>query len=322
MKDLKKYISTVMGQELAVHPLDKQLLKGLPLYITAPYTIYQASFEEKEVCLLVPRSDENTFTPDQLSRQMEVVVQKTGLPVIFVFDRMVSYHISRLVKKRVNFIVPGKQLYIPALMIHLQKVADTPQKEAVNCTPVAQSILLYHLQKGLLNGQTAKHLTEKLSQTYRTVSRAIKNLEDFDLVNLTGGKEKQIYFNFKGRILWEKSLPYLQKPVERTIYTDETFMSGDMRLSNINALSYYTMLNEESKQYYAIYKKDIQSIRDKTNKYFGNNHIEVWRYDPKVFSDGNYVDRLSLYLLLKDNEDERVQGELEQMINGMKWLED
>ncbi|MDP4228263.1 MAG: hypothetical protein Q8910_18065, partial [Bacteroidota bacterium] len=73
MENLKKYISIVLGQELTVHLLDKQLLKGLPLYITAPYTIYQASLAEKEVCLLVPRSNENTFTPDQLSKQMEVV---------------------------------------------------------------------------------------------------------------------------------------------------------------------------------------------------------------------------------------------------------
>ncbi|MDP4228560.1 MAG: hypothetical protein Q8910_19655, partial [Bacteroidota bacterium] len=296
--------------------------KGLPLYITAPYTIYQASLAEKEVCLLVPRSNENTFTPDQLSKQMEVVVQKTGLPAIFVFNRIVSYNISRLVKKRVNFIVPGKQLYIPSLMIHLQKAADKPPKEAVIFTPVAQSILLYHLQKDLLNGHTAKQLAEILLQTYRTVSRAIKNLADFDLISFTGGKEKQICFNFKGRILWEKSLRYLQNPVERTVYTDETFVAGDMRLSNINALSHYTMLNDESKQYYAIYKKDIKSISDQTNNYFGSNHIEVWRYDPKVFSNDNYVDKLSLYLLLKDDEDERVQGALEQMINEMKWLED
>ena len=47
--------------------------------------------------------------------------------------------------------------------------------------------------------------------------------------------------------------------------------------------------------------------------------IEVWKYDPALLSETGVVDKLSLYLLLKDYEDERVQIELDNMIKDIAW---
>ena len=110
--------------------------------------------------------------------------------------------------------------------------------------------------------------------------------------------------------------------MERIIYTDEISKSGIMRLSNINALSHYSMLNDSLKLHHAVYKKEIKELNVESNNYFGDNIIEIWRYDPKLLSESNYIDCLSLFLLLKENQDERVQVELSQMIKEMKWLED
>ena len=56
-----------------------------------------------------------------------------------------------------------------------------------------------------------------------------------------------------------------------------------------------------------------------TDKQFGENEIQVWKYNPKMLSTEGVVDKLSLYLSLKDNEDERIQIELERLINEMPW---
>ena len=45
-------------------------------------------------------------------------------------------------------------------------------------------------------------------------------------------------------------------------------------------------------------------------KQFGENEIQVWKHNPKMLSTEGVVDKLSLYLSLKDNEDERIQIEL------------
>lgn len=87
----------------------------------------------------------------------------------------------------------------------------------------------------------------------------------------------------------------------------------------MNALASYTMLNEESRQCWAVTKKELKILAVATDKQFGENEIQVWKYNPKMLSTEGVVDKLSLYLSLKDNEDERIQIELERLINEMSW---
>jgi hypothetical protein len=47
--------------------------------------------------------------------------------------------------------------------------------------------------------------------------------------------------------------------------------------------------------------------------------IEVWSYEPKLLGDNEVVDPLSLYLSLRYNADERVQQQLERLIEEVQW---
>jgi hypothetical protein len=47
--------------------------------------------------------------------------------------------------------------------------------------------------------------------------------------------------------------------------------------------------------------------------------IEVWSYHPRLLGDDRTVDPLSLYLSLRNSADERVQQQLEKLIEGIKW---
>jgi len=47
--------------------------------------------------------------------------------------------------------------------------------------------------------------------------------------------------------------------------------------------------------------------------------IEIWSYSPDLLSESPVVDPLSLYLSLRNSEDERVQQQLETLIAGIKW---
>ena len=65
-------------------------------------------------------------------------------------------------------------------------------------------------------------------------------------------------------------------------------------------------------------KKWIKKIKT-TSNYDGDYIVELWRYDPGIFTETNYVDPLSLYLAYKDSEDERIEMALEQIINDYTW---
>jgi DNA-binding MarR family transcriptional regulator len=321
MNILKRYINSTLGIEIIIIPLEKQLLKQLPLYITAAYKVQETTLYGQQICLLIANT-ENTQTPAQLHKQRQFVEQKTGLTVVFVFEKVISYNIKRLIRNGVNFIIPNKQLFIPALMMDLRKTPATVPSKTEILTPIAQLVLLYHLQKEKLNSLTTQQLSDKFNQTYLTTNRAVKNLEELGFCNLVGGKEKQIQFTAKGKELWMKVQNFFQNPVERVVFTDKLLNDKQAFTSNINALAHYSMLNDETKRYYATSKSMVKNLAAETNKYAGDNVIEVWRYNPDLLSDNGFVDKLSLHLIFKNDSDERVQTELEQMINEIQWLEE
>ena len=55
------------------------------------------------------------------------------------------------------------------------------------------------------------------------------------------------------------------------------------------------------------------------SKEYGDIRVEVWKYAPTLLSVDGWVDRISLYLCLKDSEDERIQLECDTLIEEMKW---
>jgi hypothetical protein len=47
--------------------------------------------------------------------------------------------------------------------------------------------------------------------------------------------------------------------------------------------------------------------------------VEVWSYDPKRFAKEGFVDTFSLYLNLRNDQDERIEAALEEMMEKVEW---
>jgi hypothetical protein len=101
-----------------------------------------------------------------------------------------------------------------------------------------------------------------------------------------------------------------------------------MLQSNISALAGYSDINPDRQMYYAIEKTIFYGLQKSDallnlNEYEGKYCIEVWKYDPeklaKEITKENNVDPLSLYLSLKDSQDERIEMALEQIIKKYVW---
>jgi len=109
-------------------------------------------------------------------------------------------------------------------------------------------------------------------------------------------------------------------PIDLIVYTPETGTIENSLISEQNALAEYTLLSGGANRI-AISKETYKDLKKKNIQWvpMGEAGVEVWKYNPALLSDTGVVDRLSLYLILKDYADERVQIELERMINEMKW---
>ena len=316
IKDTADYIYSVLDEKVALSLLEKQLTDAIPVAITQNFKLYKGELFGCTVIFALAY-DENGFSPALLKRKFNLIERKCGCPVILVAENIASYNIGRLVAQRSNFIVPKKQMFIPSLLIDLKKSRTIGADIKETIPPIAQCMLLYNLEIKSIDRCEAKDLMEIFQVSYATINRSLRWLSENGLVSLEGKKTKEVRLVYYGRELWEKALPLLVSPLDKTVFSD---IIPDKGLEcGINALSEYTMINKESVNMVAIDKTGIRQSGIITDKEYGTCRIEVWKYDPKLLSQTGTVDKLSLFLSLKDNEDERVKIELDNLINDMKW---
>ncbi len=327
MSNIPEYIITAIHRigEFLPEPikaveLSPTIRKKIPFGLSGAYDYYQTEIYNTPFIIAGVGDNDEDVTPSIIAKQRDVLKKQTGIVPIFVFNKIPSYLFHRYTKNNIDIVVCNRQLFLPSIfLIANRDITEAPKKN--DKPPVFfQLAVLYHLERENLDGYTMHDLAEKLRTSYATVNRGVKWMKEKGFISLAGGKEKQIRFNFTGKTLWEKALPYMETPIDFIVYTPEFGMTEKGLISEQNALAEYSLLNGGFYRI-AISKEEYKDLKKK-NVYwdpFGEAGIEVWKYDPTLLSDTGWVDKLSLYLMLKDYKDERVQIELENMMNDIVW---
>lgn len=311
-----QYLTEFIGTKITVTATARADVAQLPLVISGNYGFRDIKIFEELVTLAIPNAIEDC-SPMQLSKHQTKMIEALKRPVVFVLEGIESYNLTRLTRVMVNFIVPGKIIFIPSMMMVLRDIKSARKEIPEMMPPTAQLLVLYHLQAATLNGMSTAKIAEMTGMSYPSINVALKWLVANDLVELTGGKEKQVQFMLEGKALWEKAHLMMSSPVERTVYTDEA-IEGSL-YSGETAMGHYTMLAEPAASVVAISKVLAKESGSILNKLYGDMKVEVWKYNPVTLANGKFVDRLSLYLALKDSDDERVQIECDTLIEEMQW---
>jgi DNA-binding MarR family transcriptional regulator len=84
-------------------------------------------------------------------------------------------------ERHISFIVPGKQVYIPALIINLNEFIDLQVKKKDHLSPVSQFLLLYHLSKQSLEGISFGRVAHLINYSSMSVTRVVKELREKQL---------------------------------------------------------------------------------------------------------------------------------------------
>lgn len=306
--------------EIQVKTLTLEVKKKIPFGLVGAYDYYEADIMGKLFILAGVDGDEWNLTSTVITKQRDILVQETGIDPIFIFNKLESYNFQRYAKKGLNMVVGGKQLFLPSIFLVVSKSKTSIQPKEDKPPIFFQLLTLYHLQIENVNGLTTRELAEKLKISYATVNRGIRWMTENGFLNLSGGKEKKIEFIWYGKELWDKAKPYLDTPVDFIVYTPEIGIAENSYLSELNALAEYSLLNGGMYRQ-AISKDEYKELKQRDIYWdpFGECGIEVWKYDPGLLAKNGVVDKLSLYLMLKDYDDERVQIELETMMNEIEW---
>ena len=320
LNNAKAYLKKIADIDLKTSPPEKEQMQCLPLIITSAYDCYNAELLGVEVVLLEPL-DIPSCTPALLLKHQQIVTNTIGKYTIFLLDNISAYTLTRLPAERVNFVVPGRLIFIPSLFIELKKISPAYPDEITIMPPFAQVLVLLQLNGECVENKDLEDLRHRLYTSHSTLRRAIVWLIRNKLVKMNEDK-RTFCFVAERRDLWDLALPKMPSPIERLYFTDvieELLNEERVRTSGETALSEFSLLSTNNnvlavdKAWATIHS----NILDKRN---GTNKIEVWRFSPWLISkNSNLVDPLSLYLCMRDNNDERIQIELDNLLKNFKW---
>jgi DNA-binding MarR family transcriptional regulator len=273
--------------------------------------------------LLFLKTGEDALSPAVLAKHLSWLAEKTGLRGIFGAVSLESFARKRLIEHKIPFIVPGNQLYLPDLGIDLRERFRKQKVKTDMLSAPAQAVLLARLlQKPPVKAWTVTGLAEGLTTTKMSMSRAVDDLEAKGLIQiLPQGRQKPIEFTAGGRDLWEKALPSLASPVYKRVRLEKTKLPG-LAFAGMSALSSLSMMAPDARQVYAISRAGWDLLRPSVTVIPVPDapiELEIWRYDPELFSEDKTVDPLSLFLSLADEKDERIEQAFERILEEFQW---
>lgn len=306
----KKDVLKVFGLTIKTEGWNKQ--NKLPLYISELFEIKNANILDKRCLLLIPINELGTISA--LKKQISRIKSVDNVEIILKLNNLSNYRKEVLIENKIPFIT-NKQVFIPFLGAIL---CDKDEDEYTfdKFTYSAQILFLFCLYNNSKQLYIS-NISKLLPFTAMTLSRAVKQLETTGLfVVKKDGVNIVVEKKFVGLSLYNEAIKYLSTPVLKTGYIRKGKITKGMKLAYDSALANKTMLNVPKIDTYAIYHKDIDKnlISDEFIEQDKQVRIQLWAYNPSLFSNNQYVDDVSLALSYKGDNDERIQGEVEKLL--------
>ncbi len=313
---IEKYLKYVLGLEFR----NKTCSSLLPPPLNHFFEGRLCELAGQEYVLLQPAVTDVKLSI--LIQRIKTVESRLGKTCILIADSLNGTQRRQFIQNQICFIIPDRQIYLPTLGTFLTEKRLNAHKEIRHLTPAATFLLLYHLQKKSLEGMNFGEIAERLEYPPKTISVVVSQLEQMGICEIVAGtgKAKTLSFNHDARKLWEEILPLMSSPIQKVGYVqEEDIDKSEVAIAYDNALSYYTDVADLGQKCLAIYKRTAQAdnLYDKatTTNYPGSVRLEFWKYNPLVLSTDGYIDPLSMILCYERDTDERVQGELQRLID-------
>ena len=312
------YLHTMLGIRCVMARGGGQMVR-LPYYLRAGNVFAECAIEEQQCILIIPEEKADGTT---LAKRMEEIGELTGKQVILLLENIDAVRRRVLIANRTSFIVPDKQVYLPFVgaLLTERGMAKATETGKLTFTPAAQVLLLWHLQRENLDRKIISEIAKRFPYSVKTVSGAAKELEQAGICEIAGDNSGKYLHLIRKEEIWNKAYEKLTSPIQEVVYCNEIDMipEGLQYVTYDKALAEYTFMADGSGEAYAVYKNDDLIKRLKNNGTFntveGRYRIELWKYNPALLAKGGVVDALSLSLCYKDSDDERVMGELNDLV--------
>jgi hypothetical protein len=327
MEDLElsvvHYMKETLGIFVELEPWKRG--DGLPFFLQNLYAFFKVSILHTPCLLMVPR-EEAEQTPATVHKHIAQVQNQWGHGVIYANRKISAYNRKRLIERKIPFIVPGNQMYLPPLGIDLREYFKNIGKARPKWGPSTQTVFLFALMHDRNKGFNPKELAGQLGYTPMSMTRAFNDLEITELGRIAmEGKQRILRLDRNMKSLWEEALGFLQSPVKKRVWVKPLPNAHLNVKAGLTALAQYSALSEPANPVFALESKEwrefrsLNSMEELAISDLDACQIEIWSYSPRLFAQNGVVDRFSLYLSLKNTDDERVESALEEMMEQVQW---
>ena len=300
----------VFGLTINYKSWDKK--QALPLYVAGNYEIDEAIVSNNRFIVMSPIGDLPTLPA--MKKHIEKIQKIDDVPVAFYLKNLSDFRRKGMLESNIPFMTE-KQVFLPFIGTLLMEEKNNALYKEKFMFSTQQLFLMY-----LYNRQNKLYVAnvgKKLPYSAMTLSRAVKQLEASDLFLVyKDGVNKVIESKYDRRELFERAKPFLLDPVRKYGYIEKSRIDENMVLASESALTKNSMLNPSKLITYAIDEKKMD-INQMENELVDPNkqiRLELWGYDPKLFSDDNVADGLSVALSLREIVDERIEEAIDECI--------
>jgi hypothetical protein len=108
LTELKRYCAE-LGGDPEISP-DEAARQRLPMFLAQIYDVARAILFGRASLLFVVKGRENP-TPAEIEKHEQLLAKQFGQNIAFVFPSLPAFDRNRLLKRRIPFIVPQRQLF-------------------------------------------------------------------------------------------------------------------------------------------------------------------------------------------------------------------
>ena len=318
---LEKYLANVLQSSICLRDWTWQ--ERLPVFLAHLYGFFETRIGSTPLLFMYARK-EGEHTPAEVAKHCKRVTMVFDGIVVYSADRLPAGFRARLIAAGIAFAVPGNQLFVPELATDLREHFRGLRTTKPNkLSPSAQLVLFHHLLKEeMLRSSAPTELAERLEYSTMTVSRAFDELDAAGLAKVEKrGRMKFLSFSAQGRSLIKMAKSLLINPERRLVHVRWAKEPKKLPLAGLHALARRSDLNPPSgPPVYAVTRKNWHEFLDDgladpaETQYDSDGAFEIWKYDPRLLSQDDVVDPLSLFAQYWDNPDERVSAAADQLL--------
>lgn len=321
MTRLKSFLCEILGEDMDI---SKEPDRKLPGLLCSFYDIRLCHYAKGAFYLMIERPGD--MRPiDGVEKHAAWLQEIRGAPVAFVTENAPRYRMSRLGKKKLPFIVPGARAYLPFVGIIMRPARVLkPKALPTGLGFASQQILIGYLNHCFSDLISVPAICSLFGYSRMTATKIMDELVATSFATrrqIPGSHMQGLIFSCEGRKLWDSVKEQLKFPARRVLPLAALPEGTERVLSGESALAERSMLAPPETLHVAHCFKGDEYERAKAlcvPQEEASVFVEAWRYDP-LLPGHTALDPLSVWLCVHDSEDERVQGELEGMMEDFKW---